>query len=134
GMILGGWYETNQNSGEGIVMAGPGSVISYNTITNTGHHAIRISNTDNLTASYNFISNFGMTKYDAGGIYSYNGDSTINKHRYIENNIIVNSNQISDGINGGGLSEWGVYLDGFSNHTFVINNSIYNCYTGGMIV
>ncbi len=112
GMVIGGWFETDQNSGDALRLFGTGSIAQYNRITNTGHHAIVVSNSDGITASYNYISNFGMTRYDAGGVYSWNQDSTISTNRVIDHNIILNSKQTSDGIGTDSPSLFGIYIDG----------------------
>lgn len=131
GMIPGG-FATSQDGGNAIELHGPGTVAMYNTITNVGHHGIDMTQTDGLTANYNYISNFGMTRYDAGGIYSWNQDSTITKSRIIDHNIILNSNQKSDGIGTDIPSLFGIYLDGNSKNTFITNNTIAHCYNDGI--
>jgi len=133
GMIPGGWFETNQNSGDAIILTGrPGTAVLYNTISNIGHTGIYCSQRDGLNASYNYISNFGMTRYDAGGIYSWNQDSTTTTSRIFDHNIIIGSNQVSAGIGKDDPSLFGIYLDGSSKNTHISNNTISGCYTSGI--
>ncbi len=127
---------TSQTDGDAILMRGPGSICEYNTINNSGHNAINIIQNDNLTARYNYITNFGMTRYDAGGVYSWNPDSiSTPTGRFIDHNIIANSNQVYQGVSAGtdgGM--YGVYLDGSSKNTHITNNTISNCKSTGILV
>lgn len=128
--IIPGTGSTSQGAGDAINLKGNGSVAEYNTINNTGHIAINISNTDGLTARYNYITYFGMTRYDAGGIYSWNQDSTITTNRIIDHNIIMYAKATSDGIGTDSPSLFGIYIDGDSKNTTITNNTVAHIQNG----
>jgi parallel beta-helix repeat protein len=129
GMIPGAGTN-NQNSGDAIDVYGPGSIVEYNSINNTGHIAIAMRHGDGMIVRNNFITNFGMTRYDAGGIYSWNQDSTITASRVIDHNIILYSKEATEGIGKASPSLFGIYLDGDSKNTFITNNTVAHCTNG----
>ncbi len=129
--MIGGAQSNNESSCDAIDINGKGSIMEYNTITNTGHTAIALRTSDAMIVRYNYISYFGMTKYDAGGIYSWNSDSTTAKVRTIDHNFIIYSKQTSDGIGTASLpSLFGIYLDGSSKNTIITNNTVAHCKNG----
>ncbi len=123
GMIPGGGTN-DQNGYDAIDVFGQNTIVEYNTINNTGHIALGMRQSDGMIARYNYISYFGMTKYDAGGIYSWNQDSTTVKSRIWDHNIVVYSKQTSDGIGTATPSLFGIYLDGDSKNTTITNNTV----------
>jgi len=127
GMIPGAGT-SDQNSCDAIDVYGVGSIVEYNNISNTGHSGIAIRNGNRITARDNYITNFGMTRYDAGGIYSWNADSTTVTSRIIDHNIILNSNQRGEGIGSSTPSLFGIYLDGDSKNTSITGNTVSNCH------
>ena len=130
GMIPGAAIN-GQNNYDAIDINGANSVIEYNTINNSGHMAIAMRTSDGMIARYNYISYFGMTKYDAGGIYSWNSNSTTVTRRTIDHNFIIYSKQTSDGIGTASLpSLFGIYLDGDSKNTLITNNTVAHCKNG----
>ncbi len=133
GMIPGAGTNS-QYSGDAMNILGPGSIAEYNTINNTGHIAIEMRQNNNLIARYNYITYFGMTRYDAGGIYSWNQDSTSTTRRIIDHNIVLYSKQTSAGIGTDTPSLFGIYLDGDSKNTAITNNTVAHCYTDGILI
>ena len=129
GMIPGAG-SNSQNSYDAMDIYGTGSIVENNTINNTGHMAVAMRHSDGIIIRYNYITNFGMTKYDAGGIYSWNQDSITVKSRIIDHNIILYSKQTSDGIGTDPPSLFGIYLDGDSKNTFITDNTVAHCKNG----
>ncbi len=130
--IIPGSGTNSQNSCDAIVVQGAGNIIEYNTINHTGHSAIDMRHSDGMIVRYNYITYFGMTKYDAGGIYSWNFDSTTVKSRIIDHNIILFSNQTSEGIGEDSPSLFGIYLDGDSKNSFITHNTVAHCKSEGI--
>ena len=128
--MIPGSGSNSQNVFDAVVVNGANSIIEYNSIINTGHMGISMRQSNGMIARYNYISYFGMTKYDAGGIYSWNATSSPVTSRIIDHNLIINSKQTSDGIGTSLPSLFGIYLDGNSNHTFITNNTVANCKNG----
>lgn len=137
GLYAGGFQiNTFDNDGDGIACFHPNSLIEYNTITNVGHSGIRVSTSDNIIVRNNFIRNFGLTRYDAGGIYDWNGAyPDPPQTRLIKSNIIIGSKLTSDGIGGStNLALWGIYLDQHSINTTVRDNTVSGCSTAGIVL
>jgi uncharacterized repeat protein (TIGR02059 family) len=138
GLLKGGGSE-NDNWGDGIAVIAKDVVVEYNSVTNVGHSGIRFNNSDNVVVRNNFVNNFALTRYDAGGIYAwndgtffYNYDFNTSTKNKFENNIVLNGNSKSEGIGGStDLSVWGVYLDEFCINIEVIGNTAVNCPTAG---
>lgn len=135
GMIAGSWFETDQNSGDAVRISGTNSDIRYCTITNISHHGIYMSQSNGLSAQYNLIKYWGMTRYDAGAIYTFNNDTSVAiNRRLIDHNIIEFSNQVNAGIAGNNPALWGVYLDGKSRNETISYNTVTGALTGGIHV
>jgi len=133
GIIKGAGATNNDGSYDAISVNGPNSIVEYNTITNVGHSAIVLSKGDNDIARFNYIKNFGLTRYDAGGIYSWNASGTTVTSRIITNNIIDGSNKISEGVAGSvDLGLHGLYLDENSQYTLLQYNVVTNCNDAGI--
>jgi len=132
GMIPGAGT-SSQNSCDAIDVYGKNNIVEYNTINNSGHNAIAMRHGDGMIVRYNYITNFGMTRYDAGGIYSWNQDSTITTSRIVDHNIILYSKKVTEGIGAASPSLFGIYLDGDSKNTFITNNTIAHCKNGNGI-
>ncbi len=132
GMIPGSGSASGQNDHDAIDVYGDNSLIEYNTINNTGHIAIGLRDRNGMIARYNYITNFGMTKYDVGAIYSWNADSITVKTRVIDHNIIVASRQSAEGVGTSDPTLTGIYLDGNSKNTTITNNTISQCLSEGI--
>jgi len=110
------------NAYDAIDVAGANTKIEYNTISNVGHSGIAMRTNTGMVARYNYISNFGLTRYDAGGIYTWNlSGATIN------NNIVDGSNYISEGIGRAtNLALSGIYIDEKTETCNLYDNTVTN--------
>jgi parallel beta-helix repeat protein len=110
------------NAYDGINVYGANTRIEYNTISNVGHSGIAMRKNTGMIVRYNYISNFGLTRYDAGGIYTWNlPGATIN------NNIVDGSNHVSEGIAGNTyLALSGIYIDEQTEICNLYNNTVTN--------
>ena len=82
-----------------------------------------------MTVENNLIDNFCLTKDDGGGIYTYAGDqSIVYANRVIRNNLVINAVGRFEGVESYYYEPYGkaagIYLDDFSNHTIVANNTV----------
>ena len=108
------------NAYDAIDVYGANSKIEYNTISNIGHSAIVLRKGAGMVVRYNYISNFGLTRYDAGGIYTYElPGSTIN------DNIVIGGNHVSEGITGT-ANLAGINIDEKSETCDIYNNTVAN--------
>lgn len=124
------------NWGDGVAITANSCLVEYNRITNVGHTGIRFSYGNDIIIRYNVINGFGYTRYDAGGIYSWNPEdgSVTPTGQKVQNNIVLNCNQTISGI--GGDTDpylWGIYLDVFSANIEITYNTVSNCYAGLVI-
>lgn len=125
----------SDNSGDGIAFTGSNTLIEYNTIDSVGHSGIRFHGGSNIIVRNNYINGFALTRYDAGGIYSWNKEGVAPTGQKIQNNIILNGKSSSDGIGGSTvLSVWGIYLDEHSVNIEITGNTVYNCPTAGLLI
>ena len=74
GMIPGSGTNT-QTTGDGMVVKGANSIIEYNSLTNICHSGIYMIHSNGIIIRNNYITAFGMVRYDAGGVYSWNSDT-----------------------------------------------------------
>ncbi len=131
GMIPGSGTN-NDDTYDAITLYGANNIVEYNSITNTGHSAITVRSSNGIIIRNNYITYFGMTRYDAGGIYSYNSSPTITSRTFTKN-IILNSKQTSEGIGSEtNLSLFGIYLDNNSINTQVTYNTVAYCNQAGI--
>ena len=128
--VIPGAGSNNQNSCDAMDIYGTGTIVENNIINNTGHIAVAVRHSDGIIVRYNYITYFGMTRYDAGGIYSWNSDSITVKSRIIDHNIVLYGKQTSDGIGTDAPLLFGIYLDGSSKNTSITDNTIANCKNG----
>lgn len=120
--------------GDGIVDIHDGSVIEHNVLTNIGHIGIKLMMASNQTVRYNYINGFGLTRYDAGGIYTWD-DSNIRSGNTIYKNIILNSRQVSSGINNDTyLALYGIYHDEHCEGWTDSYNTVSNCNSSGIFI
>ncbi len=130
--MIPGSGSSQDEAGDAISLNGPNNIVEYNTINNTGHNGVGLSLGSGQVIRYNYITNFGMTRYDAGGVYSWNAVDNVSS-RIINHNIILNSNQVIEGIIGD-PALFGVYIDENGSNTDITNNTTSNCYTGGIFI
>jgi uncharacterized repeat protein (TIGR02059 family) len=116
----------------GIMITGNGCQVQKNDIEYIGYCGIALSSTtDIITIKNNYINEVCLLLNDGGGIYT-NGEGT---DRIIDGNIILNSRGNSSGTPYPTRSiARGIYLDQFSSHTKVINNTVANCTESGYMV
>ncbi|WP_319480696.1 LamG-like jellyroll fold domain-containing protein [uncultured Draconibacterium sp.] len=108
---------------------GAGSVVSYNTIENVGYNGILLYG-ENTKIQYNFINRTNLNQNDGGGIYT-SASTMSNAGMLIDHNIVLNTEGNSKGGNTSYIMAEGIYLDEYSNHITVSNNTVaYNGYSG----
>ena len=120
--ILPGMGNNGDFSYDVLVLQESGNTtIDYNSIKHIGHHGIRV-NTSGYVIQNNLISDYGLVRGDVGAIYTSKASSVV-----ISNNIILNSNNIVEGI-GITNSPWieGIYIDEYSHDILISGNSIFN--------
>lgn len=140
GLIQGGCaLHTNNNWGDGIIIGQDNTTAQYNTLHNIGHIGIRVSgyggDGDNVTIQYNFVDSVGLTRYDAGGIYTQNPHSNTSTGWVIDHNIVLNGKSTLDGM--GAVTDpyiWGIYLDQHSINVTITNNTAANFPSGGLFL
>lgn len=109
------------------------AIVEYNNIDSVGHSAIVMTNADSMIVRYNKISNYCLTRYDGGGIYTWNADGTFPQGQQIKQNIVLNSNQTGTGIaNSTLLNIRGIYCDNNSTNIDIDGNTVYNASTAGI--
>lgn len=144
GLIQGGCaLLTGDTWGDAISSSHNYTTISYNRITNVGHIGIKFTGAeyggvrygDHTIVNNNYINGFGLTRYDAGGIYTQNPHGFEGLNWQINNNIVRSSKQTSDGMAGGTyLYLWGIYLDQHSTDVEILGNSVDSVSTGGIFL
>lgn len=130
GMLMGMGLNDNETY-FAIEVVGEKSVTTYNTIDSTGANPM-VFRGDSSIFKYNFISNFGFTKCDIGGVgtgigaylpLGYSNDSKI------ISNIIINGFNATPGTTGQS-GAGGIYIDDYTTHVTLDSNFIYN--VGGL--
>lgn len=114
-------------------------LVESNRLDSIGYTGISFSTqTFGLTIQKNVISNFGMTKSDVGGIYTWNGVQQSMSNIKILSNIIYNSLPATEGAPTTASNPYsgsnGIYLDQCSQNIIVSDNTIYNCYGIGIFL
>lgn len=104
----------------GVGVAGAGSLIEQNTITNSGYHGIAFY-LSNSVVQNNYVRGFCQTVIDGGGVYTWGSlTPAVYSGMKVLNNIIENDNYTDNGI----------YLDDLSNHIEVRGNTVSKCLNG----
>ena len=121
--------EGQSGNGDGnafsIVVAGLNAISEYNSVTTSGYLGIQGPDTDSFIIRNNFVKGFCLLKDDGGGIYTYmKFDATITIRRYIQNNIVISTENVSHGAAGGAAQVRGIYADGRSTSVTISNNTI----------
>lgn len=129
--------KNNQYNAMNIV--GADATAANNQIDSTGYIGIRFEGS-NLQIKNNVITNFTMTKSDAGGIYSFKGFAPA---KYGYGNNLVSGNIIHHAYPNmyGSLSTAvnpnyavGIYLDNNSHNNTVTDNTVYNVQGAGFMI
>jgi parallel beta-helix repeat protein len=136
GTIAGGAWSGDCAS-QGVTVLGDNNTIRNNYVVNTGYSGI-IFNGNNTVIEKNFVDSFCTVKDDGGGIYTYISDGVTVANRIIRNNIVINA---IGAYRGAEAFKWeafgkaaGVYLDGNSNHTTVVGNTLAHGEWGGIFI
>jgi parallel beta helix pectate lyase-like protein len=95
------------------------TLIEYNRIDSVGYNAIHFYSG---IIKHNYITNFGLVKVDAGGIYTFGGAAG----NIIRGNIVGNGLGNPDGISGNNIAT-GIYLDDNTAEQIVDSNTVFNC-------
>lgn len=92
-------------TGEGIIVSGANSLVSFNRVDSTGSSGIAFYG-DNTIVQNNYVTNFVICEgeSDGGGIYTWNGTGTTGTNMKVLNNIVIGSPAV-------GSNSYGVYLD-----------------------
>jgi len=119
---------------DGIVVVHDGTIVENNRLINIGHIGIKCMTASDLTIRYNYVDGFGLTRYDAGGIYTWD-DSVTRSGNTIDHNILMNSRQTSDSIGGDTyLALYGIYHDEHGEGWVDSFNTSYNCSSSGLLI
>lgn len=134
-----GMGEPNNNQYNAINFVGSDASCEGNRMDQLGFCGIRFEGS-RLTLKNNVISNFALTKSDAGGIYSFKGFAPAS---YGYGNNIISGNIISNGKPNlyGTLSipvntnyAVGIYLDNDTRNNTVSGNTVYNCNSAALLL
>ncbi|HZB13263.1 MAG TPA: right-handed parallel beta-helix repeat-containing protein [Chryseolinea sp.] len=136
--LISGSGRSGDGVGIGISVTGNRTRITNNIVKNSGYNGIQFTG-DSVTVENNFIENFCLTKDDGGGIYTYAGDqSIVYANRVIRNNLVINAVGRFEGVESYYYEPYGkaagIYLDDFSNHTIVANNTVVNGQWAGIFL
>jgi parallel beta-helix repeat protein len=136
--IIPGAGRSGDGAQQGISITGEHTMVVNCTVTNSGYNGIHFNGSDALVER-NVVDRFCTVKDDGGGIYTYHGSaSTTLSNRLIRDNVILNAIGAYPGCEAFPYEAFGkaagVYLDGFSNHTDVVGNSIAHGEWGGIFV
>lgn len=112
------------NNLNGIEIFGNNSLISNNSVRNTGYCGIRIFNASGSQVIDNYVENAMQVLSDGGGIYSYHN---LDGNKLIKRNMITGVYGNAGGTLGEDHASNGIYLDEFSFHFEVDSNVVYNC-------
>ena len=123
GLIPGLGLSNNQTH-EGLIIDGRGSVVQYNTFDSIGYVGIAITR-DSVTVINNLVSNYAMITDDCGGIYTHDRGYY---GRRILNNIVLNGKGCHYGTNTTEDSDaQGIGLDDLSSFVEITGNTVANC-------
>jgi parallel beta-helix repeat protein len=118
----------------GIHSTSPNATIEYNSIVNTGFNGIYFADS-NVLVKNNFINYTNTLKDDGAGIYTYIGNVlTVHTNRVISGNIVLNAIGDSSGTTESASSARGIYLDGYTVNVDVIDNTIANTGSHGILI
>ena len=134
-----GIYPGMGNSGseayEAVILKGDNNTIANNEIDSTGYVGIRFYG-DFALVKNNYVNYFALVKDDGGGIYTWTGaahNPTYHSRRIL-GNIVLNGIGAGDGIDRGGLSADGIYMDDNSSVVEIGDNTVANCSHSGIFI
>ena len=120
---LPGMGQSGDDSYSAIYCQGHYSLISHNSITNTGYIGIRWGG-QSSEVSFNFINYTCLCKDDGGGIYSYEDENTDKTIKY---NIVLNGKARPEGWHYyETVRAHGIYVDGADNINISNNTVAFN--------
>ncbi|MGC3947771.1 MAG: right-handed parallel beta-helix repeat-containing protein [Chryseolinea sp.] len=128
--IIAGSGRSGDLVGIGICVNGDNVEIKNNSVINSGYSGIQFTG-DKVVVENNLVNQFCRIKDDGGGIYTYSGSKEkVYTNRVIRNNIVLNAIGAFTGVESYYYEAFGkaagIYLDDFSNHTIVANNTVAN--------
>jgi len=123
------------NAYQGIAPNSGASTIEYNRIDSVGHCGIRLPSKFSGVIQKNYITNFGYTRYDAAGIYSWDHNA-FDLARRIDRNIVIGSNQnITEGLAvNSSFALYAIYSDDASDLCSITNNTTAESYSSGITI
>ena len=122
--IIPGLGQSNNQTHEGIIIGGTGSIIQYNTLDSIGYVGIAITR-DSVTVANNLVTNFAMITDDCGGIYTHDAGFY---GRKIIGNIVLGGHGCHYGTNTTEDSDaQGIGLDDLSSFVEITGNTVANC-------
>lgn len=129
--LTGKWF-----SGSALYVEGPGNIVQYNKIVNSGYNGIQFAGKN--TIQYNYIKDACKVKDDGGGIYtstSANYPNATNAGSLIKYNIIDGVTGTLEGFSGFTYTYGeGIYLDEITGYVSVKNNTVANCTSNGIFL
>ena len=128
--LIPGTTQKNFYSYGAINCSGNYSLVQYNQIDSSGYCGILFNGT-NTKILNNFVNNSCIVKDDGGGIYTSGSQSS---GREITGNIVLNTIGNSAGTNTTDLLAEGIFLDDNVHDTKVLNNSVANCGSAGLLL
>lgn len=106
----------NAGDSAGIRTVGAGHVVTKNTVYNTGRSGIKLSNSADLTVTYNLVRDAMLQTTDGGGIYTFGMDGRGTEIAY---NTVYN-------VRTGGYGGTGIFLDNNSSNYVLHHNLVWN--------
>ena len=128
--LIPGTTQKNFYSYGAINCSGNYSLVQYNQIDSSGYCGILFNGT-NTRILNNFVNNSCIVKDDGGGIYTSGSQSS---GREITGNIVLNTIGNSAGTTTTDLLAEGIFLDDNVHDTKVLNNSVANCGSAGLLL
>lgn len=123
--IIPGMGESGDGRYTSINVGGNNTLVSNCTVIKSGFNGISFDGNDILVEK-NLVDSSNLVKDDGAGIYSFTPDGVTRSNRIIRDNIVLHSiGNYDGGAHNGQLygQAAAIYLDGFSNHVTVRNNS-----------
>jgi parallel beta-helix repeat protein len=131
--VFPGMGKSGDGNGIGINGSGPGNLIEYNAVINSGYIGISYQG-NNAVVKNNYVDGFCTNKDDGGGIYTWVGDTdpTIYSGRKIIGNIILNGVGAPESTPAYTYRSEGISLDDFATGVEIRDNTIANCSSYGI--
>ena len=123
---IAGMGKSGDGNGIGIQVVGPGNLVEYNEVLNTGYIGIFFSG-NSVIIKNNHINNFCISKDDGSGIYTNTEPNEASfTGRKVTGNVIVNGKGTPEGLAEGIAHAHGIYLDGLTTGLEVSGNTVAN--------